>query len=114
MIGDEGTAAGDLGREGQEAASGTAEPTGPDRSPGAGTGDSPGVVGPAGDRAERTIPPGSPQAVQAGEQFRLAYPFAYIVVITTTSQSALSAVQDGGADIGLSDVSVAAFRGVDG
>src|SRR5215212_7642252 len=56
----------------------------------------------------------APLIVAAVEQFRQAYPFAYIVVITTTSQSALSAVQDGGADIGLSDVSVAAFRGVDG
>jgi phosphate transport system substrate-binding protein len=56
----------------------------------------------------------APLVVEAGERFRQAYPYAYIVVITATSQSALSAVQDGGADLGLSDVSVAAFRGIDG
>lgn len=56
----------------------------------------------------------APLVAEAGERFRRAYPYAYIVVITATSQSALSAVQDGGADLGLSDVSVAAFRGIDG
>ena len=56
----------------------------------------------------------APLVAEAGERFRQAYPYAYIVVITATSQSALSAVQDGGADLGLSDVSVAAFRGIDG
>jgi phosphate transport system substrate-binding protein len=55
----------------------------------------------------------TPLINQAGERFRQAYPFAHIVVITATSQSALSAVQDGGADLGLSDISAAAFRGVD-
>jgi phosphate transport system substrate-binding protein len=55
----------------------------------------------------------TPVLAAAGERFRQAYPLAHILVITTTSQSGLSAVQDGGADLGLSDVTARAFSGID-
>jgi phosphate transport system substrate-binding protein len=55
----------------------------------------------------------APLLETAGARFRQAYPLAHILVITTTSQSGLSAVQDGGADLGLSDVSARAFSGID-
>ena len=55
----------------------------------------------------------APVLAAAGERFRQAYPLAHILVITTTSQSGLSAVQDGGADLGLSDVTARAFSGMD-
>ena len=44
--------------------------------------------------------------------FEHAYPLAHILVITDTSQAGLSAVQDGGADVGLSDVPVQTFAGL--
>ena len=55
----------------------------------------------------------TPVLAAAGERFRQAYPLAHVLVITTTSQSGLSAVQDGGADLGLSDVPALAFSGID-
>ncbi len=55
----------------------------------------------------------APVLAAAGAQFRQAYPLAHVLVITTTSQSGLSAVQDGGADLGLSDVAARAFAGID-
>jgi phosphate transport system substrate-binding protein len=55
----------------------------------------------------------APVLAAAGERFRQAYPLAHVLVITTTSQSGLSAVQDGGADLGLSDVPALAFSGID-
>jgi phosphate transport system substrate-binding protein len=55
----------------------------------------------------------TPVLAAAGLRFRQAYPLAHILVITTTSQSGLSAVQDGGADLGLSDVTARAFSGID-
>lgn len=55
----------------------------------------------------------APVLAAAGARFRQAYPLAHILIITTTSQSGLSAVQDGGADLGLSDVTAHAFSGID-
>ncbi len=56
----------------------------------------------------------TPVLAAAGARFRQAYPLAHVLVITTTSQSGLSAVQDGGADLGLSDVAARVFAGIDG
>src|SRR4051812_25772940 len=55
----------------------------------------------------------APVLAAAGVRFRQAYPLAHVLVITTTSQSGLSAVQDGGADLGLSDVAARVFPGID-
>jgi phosphate transport system substrate-binding protein len=55
----------------------------------------------------------APILAQASMSFEQAYPLAHILVITTTSQAGLSAVQDGGADLGLSDASASTFSGLD-